>query len=834
MCKILKRVFLRNAKKQNLMILLTVLGFIVSISLLTVIQMVTVGRSSYAKDNGRVLNHGDLSINFMFDKVNDINSQQSSRLQLLNYLQTLENIDFTYECIYKNQGNFCYVNSDAYVSESPILRFINIDDIDFFTKEIKNSLLPDEVVLARNLTNRMPAKAGDTIYISPGSEVFPLQLKIAGIVSDNEVFIQDAVENSYIYLDKSALYRYLQITDEKLQKFGYTQETYLLILPTVFYINADDDVLSEIQNMADYICEINGISNNNYSFGRPADAVSQVKKIYGNMDIILSVFTILSFLLSCCSILYLVYMIIFNDISDINILKIYGLSRKKCAIIIFLEVIFFLSPAIILGIIIGFINMKFIISGTSLYGIMNLGSKELLFSIMNIVLVAMSSIALITIPLVYFANRIRITDTLRQQNSGILLKKQVCGIAALISLWVIVIFSYITNAKIAATLLGIILGVVLIVFMLSFFVIFIFSLFNFKGVYGLSQNFIRKNKLKVALLTVPVSLAILCIFVVITCNYTLLNQADQTIENIKGYNMQIMTTNNGSELLEEYLKDEKISLYFSKYDSACTVIEINDNASKVETSISYYDKVPMIADMQYLKRGVIVDINVANNAKLKVGDILKLETPYGIIENEVSSIYHGGMKSDFSIAVYTENMTNNKDFRTYYLNLSKGEENKLKNFVDINDEMIIVSPSKMIFGMAVLFLNNKFLLNLLTFYFLLGTIIVVIYCTMIIYKGRVPSFGIYKAYGANAKIINKIVMLECAFMGIIISVCGLVLALGITFLISQYSLPIGINVPLLFFIIALVNIITFGAAKASLHSLKLKDISISDMLRRQE
>ncbi|RDY33235.1 FtsX-like permease family protein [Lachnotalea glycerini] len=837
MLKLLK-IFFRNAKKQYIMIFLTILGFIVSISLLTVIQMVTVGRGSYANNHGKILNHGDLSIDFTFDKVKDINNQQNARIQLLDYLKTLQRIDYTYESIYRNQGNFCYVNSEAYVSESPILRFIDIDDISFFTQEISDTLSTDEVVLARNLTNRMPANIGDNIYISPGSEVFPLQLKIAKIVSDNEVFIQKAVESSYIFLDRLVLFNYLQISDESLQKFGYTKDTYLLLLPTVFYINGDENILTDIQNKAKLICESNGINANYFSFNRPEEAVAQVKNIYGNnMDSILSIFTILSFLLSCCSIMYLVYMILFNDILDINILKIYGLSTLKCAILVFLEVLLIILPAIILGVFSGFFTMQFVVSGTSLYGIMDLGIMELLISIRNIVIIAISSIALITTPIVLWANKLQIVEILRKNNSGILKKKQVFLIAILIAGWVLFVFSFIMDFKITFKLLGIIFTVILITFILSLLIIMCISIFKLKGLCALSLKFVRKSKLKVALLTIPVSLSILCIFVVVTCNYTLLNQADKAIMDTKGYNMQIMTTNDGSDFLEQYLLELGVDSFFSKYDKACTITEINNITNKVETSISYYEKLPATEDMKALSKGIIVDAKLAYNANLKVGDIVKLETIYGTTETVVSSIYYSGIKSDFAIAIYntTEQIeVTEKGLKNYYLLLNEDEKKQLKEFVDTNSNMIIVSPGKMIFGMAVLFLNNKFLINLLTFYFLFGSVIVVMYCTMIIYKGRLSAFYVYKAYGATRNILNRIVLLECTFMGIIISICGFILAIVITFLISQYSLPIGTNVPLLILIVVLANVIMYLSARVSLHALRLKDISIADMLRKQE
>lgn len=837
MFRILKNVFFRNARKEYRMILLTILGFMVSVSLLTVIQMITVGRSSYAKSHGEVLNHGDLSVDFRFDSSVDMSSQQNARMQFLDYVGTLEQIDAAYESIYKNEGNFCYVNSNAYVSEAPILRFIDMRDIGFFTQEINNPLTADEAVLARNLTRRMPAEIGDDIYISPGSEVFPLRLHIAGIASDNEVYIQEAVENSYIFLDRSALFKHLQIMDETLEQKGYTKESYLLLLPTIFYVNGSQEVLTEIQDKAIQICESNGISRNAYTFHRPKDAAAQVKQIYGTIDMILSVFTILSFLLACCSVLYLVYIIVFNDIREINILKIYGLTSIKCTVLVFAEIWILLAAAILPGTVFGYFTMRFVVSETSLYGIVSMGMKEVLISVFQVVFIASASIAFITIPLIFFANKIKITEVLRQETTERLTKKQTCLLMVLMIVWILLIFSFITDFKITVIMLGAILGVTLMTLLLSLLVITCFLIIRFRGIPALSRKFMKKNQLKVSLLTVPVSLSVLCIFLVITCNYTLLNQADQTILASKGYNMQIMTTTEGAKLLEKHLDEMGEDTYFSKSDEACTITFLNQKESSVETSISYYDRVPGVADMQPLKEGAVVDWNVAVNANLQIGDTVEIETQGGMIKTIVSGIYRGEVRPDFRIAVLRDKKQSVMADRTlinYYLSLSPQEQEQLKGYVDANSNMIIVNAGKIIFGMAALFMNHKFLLNLLTCYFLLDVVIVVIYCTMILYRTRIPAFYIYKACGASKKVISRIVLFECIFMGMVISICGLIVSSVITFLVGKYCLPIGSDLPLLCFIAVLANGIMCLAAFVSLRALKLKDLSVADMLRGQE
>ena len=821
MLLILKNVFLRNAKKQLIMIALTILGFIVSVSLLTLIQMVNVGRASYAQNNGKDLSHGDIAIHYTFDGVQDLDAQEKCRSQLFEYLNNLEGIDYTYESIYSNQGNLCYVNSDAYISESPLLRLIDINDISFFTQNV-NGLSLDEVVIARNLTNRMPAQVGDNILISPGSYVFPLQLKIGGIIPDNEVFIKGAIDNSYIFLDRSVLFKHLQISDDVLKEMGYTQESYLFLLPTIYYVHGSEDMLMEIESFAAQLCQSNGIADGQYRIWKPEDAAGQFQSIYGTIDLILGIFTILSFLLSCCSIIYLVYMILLNDIRDINILKIYGLTTWKCIGLTFTEVLLILMPAVIIGILTGYYTMQFVVSGTSLYGIMNVGLREILISIRNILLIVMLSIAVIVFPIVYWGNKMKIMEILRQQNIGFMRKKQVYLMIVFLFLWILFVFSFVTDIKVSAIILSSIAAIILIVFILSYAIMALLTLIRLNGIAALAMNFIRKNVFKATLITVPVALVIVCLFIVITCNYTLLNQADEEIEKAKGYNVQIMTTMEGAVFLEDYKSQSGIDSYFSRYDEACTLLEVNHIEQVAETSVSYFSKIPNLQDMQQLSEGAVLDLGAANVMKVKVGDIIRIETFSGQEDVTVSGIVMSDMRSDFSIALYAPNQTLSNEIQNYYLLLDDNELESVKMFVDCNTNMILLSPGKMIFGMAVVFMNNKFLLNLLTAYFLLGSIVVVMYCTIIIYKGRNTDFCIYKAFGAANSTIQVIVFCECMLMSITICICGLILSGGITWLVSRYALPVALNIPLLIWIVSGANLIVGFASAMSIRVIKSK------------
>ena len=163
--------------------------------------------------------------------------------------------------------------------------------------------------------------------------------------------------NSYVYMDRDALFNALQITEENLDTMGYTKETFGLTLPTYFYINGSNDIHNTILTKLQDICRQNAIDYNKIAVTTANDAANRVSEVYGYMDVLLSVFTIINFLMACFIICYLVYLFLINHIQVMNVLRILGLSKIKNTFLMLLIVMVCLIIPIFLGLILGYFMM---------------------------------------------------------------------------------------------------------------------------------------------------------------------------------------------------------------------------------------------------------------------------------------------------------------------------------------------------------------------------------------------------------------------------------------------------------------------------------------------
>lgn len=86
-------------------------------------------------------------------------------------------------------------------------------------KRIYIELTQNDVLLAQNLAKRCSVNIGESVFVSPVGQVFPMKMHVADIVANHEILIQDAVMNSYVYMDYDALFNALKITEENLDIF---------------------------------------------------------------------------------------------------------------------------------------------------------------------------------------------------------------------------------------------------------------------------------------------------------------------------------------------------------------------------------------------------------------------------------------------------------------------------------------------------------------------------------------------------------------------------------------------------------------------------------------
>lgn len=834
MFTIFRNVFIRCIKKQRVLVLLCAFGLLVSTSLLCIIQMIDIGREHYAENNSKVLNHGDLAVGFLVKGKTNLTQLEQVKIQLNNYLKTMDGIDYTYESICSNDDNFFYVNSDSYSGLAPVIRFVDFSKIDFFTDEIDGALSENDMVIAKNITNRCSVGVGDSVYVSPVGKVFPMKMKVSDIVLNKEILIQDAVENSYVFLDRKSIYKALQITPEYLEKIGYSEDDFCFTLPTYFYINGNEAAQNSILDQLKSICNENGVNFNQLLISKAEEAPQRISEVYGYMDVLLSIFTLLNFIISCFIICYLVYLLLNQNIQDINILKIFGLSQKKASLLILGVVLFCFLIPIILGIVVGYFVMHTLVRETSLFGLVQIGVPEVLKTSIQVLIEDIFAILISTSAVIFCASKNSIVDILRKDKMKPMGKLQACLVCFCIASFIFIIFSIFTSVSTTAVFLGSILVLGILLYMLALLVIKLTTFIHIKHRFELSIYFFKRNSAKVALFTVPITVAITIMYMIITLTQTLLNEADQYLEKNKGYNIQIMTTDSGKKKLDSYLSQEGISDYFSQYDSWCTIKSINGAPIECETTVSIYTDIPKVSTMNALKDGAIISEKMARTANLKVGDTLKIETETGTQDIKIASTYKEDTLNNFQIALLDSEGVVESSLTNYYLLLNDDASKNVKEFVNKNDDIIMISPSKMIFGIASIFIDNKAVIYLLDAFFFIGVVILVFYSVIILYQGRLNEFVIYQVLGKTKRQILIDTKLECLGLGIITSICGVLSSLLFTYIIGKYSLPITVNVKLLLVIIFVALAVMFLALLAIKRVLGSLKEDLSTILRQNK
>ncbi|NMB43912.1 MAG: hypothetical protein GX995_07265 [Clostridiales bacterium] len=170
--------------------------------------------------------------------------------------------------------------------------------------------------------------------------------------------------------------------------------------------------------------------------------------------------------------------------------------------------------------------------------------------------------------------------------------------------------------------------------------------------------------------------------------------------------------------------------------------------------------------------------------------MLEIETEYGRQEICIADIYEGNKTNKFPLAILQNDDNVENKSTNYYLLLKENDKDIVKEFVSRNDDIIILSPSKMLFDISSIFMDNKEVIHILVVLFSISAVTIVLYSTIILYQGRNNEFRIYEVYGATEKLIHQKVEKECIFMAMIISICGTISSIIFTYFIGKYSLPI--------------------------------------------
>lgn len=318
----------------------------------------------------------------------------------------------------------------------------------------------------------------------------------------------------------------------------------------------------------------------------------------------------------------------------------------------------------------------------------------------------------------------------------------------------------------------------------------------------ISNRYMKENKKRTALTILGITLATVLIFAVGTF---LLSFRDSMIasERAKGdYEFQVRSIN--SEQAEKVVNNAEVKDSAVYESGEECLLSTSDRKIVLEKgNKDYFNKIyinKVLEGREPEREGeVIIDVNVRNILKIKVGDKFTLTSQEGkttkvaIVGISEQKIY--GTNRPLVFTGYTENFNSNKNY-IVYVNL-KSDKNK-QQVVDkvIKDANIEVKDGTKINNSELLYLTgNGPQMGITSSLYKLAifVIVVIIICTVtVIYNSfnisvieRIKYFGILKAIGATPKQIKRIILKEGMIMGLI--------ALPLGCLIGYFSLVIGVK-----------------------------------------
>jgi len=100
--RLFKLLYARTFKKRKLIIILTMISYMLAVSLLSTVVMINDSRSNFMFTNGHMLNRGDLSLEIDVERLVSVEQVDSDVInsintQLLDYLNSQSDIAFYHE-----------------------------------------------------------------------------------------------------------------------------------------------------------------------------------------------------------------------------------------------------------------------------------------------------------------------------------------------------------------------------------------------------------------------------------------------------------------------------------------------------------------------------------------------------------------------------------------------------------------------------------------------------------------------------------------------------------------------------------------------------------------
>lgn len=769
--KIFKIYYMRSILKNFKIVIPVLLGCLISATLISTTIFMVDNIKCYVNKYSYLINHGDLSVSQRklpfaeedYDKKNNI---------FEDYLKENTKVHYVTEQYMRPDTNASIEVYDGktIIGDSYWYRIIDYNNLNRYME--LNKVSPENsVILSKSMAKRLNAKKGDKIKILFDLKAASLDLIINEIIPDNEVNIPSS-NLGYIFMDRSFYENYNNINSSEFNNIGLKK----------FYIDGKESNLKEVEEKAQEVygdyAKIIYIS----------DLLNSAQTFYRLPIGFLSFFSLICFILSSLGLINLIHIIVIERQKDIAVLKVLGLKDNLSKLYVLLEILILVLPILLLGVLGGYLNFRnFLLKMPSL-GIASLSGSDLLFSTLKIFSINFLAVLFLGMPIIVFTLKRSIVDILRGNNITKKHKRQMLLVAICVTAEIFVIFKIIINSTDIIYMQLIMLAVVVILMLVSFLLTKILHLLKGKSVYRISISSLLRNKTRVPITIITYTFCFTMIFMVLLINYSLSSMAtDKGIKDFD-YDVEVRTDERATEIIERYISLNRINNFYkikgynAKVNDLSFILDVFDFSNyKGPFKEKIKEELNLGGEFSYIYN---LEQNSLININLKGNDIT-----FVIREKNYSSPI---LEDRYLEAGITESSISKKDIElgdpvviSYFFNTDYIKMNDLVKLIQKNEGIMLITINDVINNKLAEIEDYKYLINNMTIYFLLGTVIVVLTSSIITFLERKKEFGLYIIFGANRNTLKKSVFFENVILAIFGGVIGSFLSMSLLKLISK-------------------------------------------------
>lgn len=590
---------IKRLKKEKILFLFTAMSILLATTISILIPCINIENERFIERNIEKVNDGDLSI--------ELKGPQSDE-----FYKLLEERTDKGDIIRESKISNCYYKKDS----NNIIGNISIGDY---------NLEGDEIILQRRLADTLSLNVGDFVELDTSGngrykyKVIEIEEVATGVTNDAKLLGYGKIK--------------------KIENLKGIEGT------TIIGVDTDNPV-----KLKDTLSKVNNLNE----YKTIEDVRLEIKDELFIQKVTLSILTVVGFIFSALAIVSTTIVIILKRKRDIAILRILTFDLKEIRKAFVAEISLWILLPILLSGVISYFSLEGIlsISGISIAGISNESivtmlkgmsfNTVLFFLLINISLILLKGIT----PISIFRED---NNILRKTN------KKVFLIAIFMIPILLIIYSVFCGeieniGGIAIVTVGILIFLGMIAGVIKILSKMRFK--NYELMYSIKS--IKNNFSYFVLVVLSLTMTLWVMLIGFNLENAIKENYNEALDNSLPYNYYIKSEEETEKILESSLEVEGVIKY-SAIEGIVKNREFNDYFRTIE--INEVDEKDYGIDFRIIEgenlfegeEGILISDVLQSKSRVKVNDVLEIETSKGVIEKRVKGIYKSGGVNTVSI-----------------------------------------------------------------------------------------------------------------------------------------------------------------------------------------